>query len=358
MVVCMSRRICVELYREIVGAAAGLASRGRRPGRAQGGDDRLGVRPAGLAAAHPQQAAARGAGAALPRPEGPVPDRHRARHVADRLRRAEPAHDVRGQADARARADAGHRPGQPRVQGQAGRAGGGLPGAGRRAQAGARDLHRERRHRQDGASTRPRPWPSCWRSTRSAAGSSTASTGRRGSRARRRSACRCCRPRRSTSSRQEDGKSRLLRAVTELSQAFALAVPHEEALRIRDDVGFFQAVRAVLAKSTPGERQDRRGARPRHPADRLEGGGLRRGRGHLRRGRAQEAGHLDPLRRVPGRGARHAAAEPGRRAAAEAAEGRDQDAARSATWCRRAPSPSCWSRRCASTRTGPSRRPR
>jgi type I restriction enzyme R subunit len=52
---------------------------------------------------------------------------------------------------------------------------------------------------------------------------------------------------------QEDGKNRLLRAVTELSQAFALAVPHDEALRIRDDVGFFQAVRAVLAKSTPGE---------------------------------------------------------------------------------------------------------
>ena len=51
---------------------------------------------------------------------------------------------------------------------------------------------------------------------------------------------------------QPDGKSRLLRAVTELSQAFALAVPHAEALRIRDDVGFFQAVRAVLAKSTPG----------------------------------------------------------------------------------------------------------
>ena len=54
---------------------------------------------------------------------------------------------------------------------------------------------------------------------------------------------------------QEDGKARLLRAVTELSRAFALAVPHEEALAIRDDVGFFQAVRAVLAKSAPGERR-------------------------------------------------------------------------------------------------------
>ena len=51
----------------------------------------------------------------------------------------------------------------------------------------------------------------------------------------------------------DDGKTRLLRAVTDLSQAFALAVPHEESLRIRDDVGFFQAVRSVLAKSALGE---------------------------------------------------------------------------------------------------------
>jgi type I restriction enzyme R subunit len=52
---------------------------------------------------------------------------------------------------------------------------------------------------------------------------------------------------------QEDGKARLLRAVTELSQAFALAVPHAESLRIRNDVAFFQAVRSVLAKRLPGE---------------------------------------------------------------------------------------------------------
>ena len=52
---------------------------------------------------------------------------------------------------------------------------------------------------------------------------------------------------------QDDGKKRLLNAVTELSQAFALAVPNEAAIAIRDDVAFFQAVRAVLAKSTPGE---------------------------------------------------------------------------------------------------------
>jgi type I restriction enzyme R subunit len=47
---------------------------------------------------------------------------------------------------------------------------------------------------------------------------------------------------------QKDGKNRFIQAVTDLSIAFALAVPHEEAIRIRDDVGFFQAVRAVLTK--------------------------------------------------------------------------------------------------------------
>ncbi|MEX2529843.1 MAG: type I restriction endonuclease subunit R [Gemmatimonadota bacterium] len=50
---------------------------------------------------------------------------------------------------------------------------------------------------------------------------------------------------------QENGKDRLVAAARELSQAFALSVPHEEALRIRDDVAFFQAVQAVLAKRTP-----------------------------------------------------------------------------------------------------------
>ena len=52
---------------------------------------------------------------------------------------------------------------------------------------------------------------------------------------------------------QEDGKERCLNAVRELSQAFALAVPHEETTRIRDDVGFFQAVRAALSKRAAGE---------------------------------------------------------------------------------------------------------
>jgi len=50
--------------------------------------------------------------------------------------------------------------------------------------------------------------------------------------------------------KQNDGKERLLKYVTGLSQAFALAVPNEAALKIRDEVGFFQAVKASLAKTT------------------------------------------------------------------------------------------------------------
>ena len=60
---------------------------------------------------------------------------------------------------------------------------------------------------------------------------------------------------------QENGKERCLQAVRALSQAFALAVPHEEAMRIRDDVAFFQAVRSVLAKRAAGE------ARPEEELD-------------------------------------------------------------------------------------------
>ena len=52
---------------------------------------------------------------------------------------------------------------------------------------------------------------------------------------------------------QENGKERCIAAVRELTQAFALAVPHEETRRIRDDVSFFQAVQAVLAKRAAGQ---------------------------------------------------------------------------------------------------------
>ena len=60
---------------------------------------------------------------------------------------------------------------------------------------------------------------------------------------------------------QKDGKDRCLNAVRELSQAFALAVPHPETFRIRDDVGLFQAVRVALSKRAVGE------ARPEEELD-------------------------------------------------------------------------------------------
>jgi len=49
---------------------------------------------------------------------------------------------------------------------------------------------------------------------------------------------------------QQEGKKRYLQAVAALSKAFALAVPHEEALAIRDKVGLFQEIRAALIKAT------------------------------------------------------------------------------------------------------------
>jgi len=52
----------------------------------------------------------------------------------------------------------------------------------------------------------------------------------------------------------EEYKQRFLQAVTELSHAFALAVPDDRALAIRDDVGFFQAVSAAMRKGG-GERK-------------------------------------------------------------------------------------------------------
>ncbi len=51
----------------------------------------------------------------------------------------------------------------------------------------------------------------------------------------------------------EDGKKRYVQAVAALSKAFALAVPHEQAMAIRDDVGLFQEIRAALVKATMSE---------------------------------------------------------------------------------------------------------
>ena len=50
----------------------------------------------------------------------------------------------------------------------------------------------------------------------------------------------------------QDGKLRFINEVTVLSQAFALSIPHEEALAIKDEVAFFQAVKARLVKFVGG----------------------------------------------------------------------------------------------------------
>lgn len=56
----------------------------------------------------------------------------------------------------------------------------------------------------------------------------------------------------------DDGKKRYINEVTALSQAFAIAIPHEQAMDVKDEVAFFQAVKARLAKfdSTGNGRTD------------------------------------------------------------------------------------------------------
>jgi type I restriction enzyme R subunit len=49
---------------------------------------------------------------------------------------------------------------------------------------------------------------------------------------------------------QENGKSRYLSSVSALSRAFALSVPHEKAMVLREEIGFFQTVRGTLIKTT------------------------------------------------------------------------------------------------------------
>ena len=235
-----------------------------------------------------------------------------------------PAHDVPRQADARARPDAGDRAGQPGVPRQAGRPRRGLP-----------------RHSPTSCARRSRR-------TRSRGGTGKAAIDQAEAVALMLEKYEICAglfhgfdhrawvtgdaeerlallpAAQEHILAQEDGKARLLQAVTELSAAFALSVPADEAIAIRDDVGFYQAVRAVLAKSVTGERKTdeqldhairqivSQAIVSDEVIDIFAAAGLR------------EARHLDPVRRVPRRRPRPAAAQRRRRAAAQAAGGRDQ----------------------------------
>ena len=95
MIVCMSRRICVDLYNAIVKL---------RPEWHNADDDKGVIKvvmtgsasdPLTLAAAYSEQESARRAREAVQEPGGSAEARDRPRHVADRVRRSLPAHDVR-----------------------------------------------------------------------------------------------------------------------------------------------------------------------------------------------------------------------------------------------------------------------
>ena len=116
--------------------------------------------PAGIHAAEAAvpQHAAHGAGRRVQGGGTPLPHRHRVRHVADRVRRAEPVHAVPGQAAQGPHPDAGHRPRQPGQRGQEQRPDRGLlrdsqapaEGAGHLRRHAARRGRRRDRSRQTG----------------------------------------------------------------------------------------------------------------------------------------------------------------------------------------------------------------
>jgi type I restriction enzyme R subunit len=54
---------------------------------------------------------------------------------------------------------------------------------------------------------------------------------------------------------QEEGKKRWVQVVAELSRAFALCAASDEATQIRDDVSFFQAIQAALNKQSSNNRK-------------------------------------------------------------------------------------------------------
>src|SRR5436190_13657439 len=99
---------------------------------------------------------------------------------------------------------------------------------------------------------------------------------------------------------QDNGKERFLQVVTELSQAFALCAGSDDAIEIRDDIGFFQAVKAALAKPR-GERKS--SEHLDHAVRQLVAKAIVPGRDHRRLQRCgiEAAGPQHPLRLVPRR---------------------------------------------------------
>ena len=277
MVVCMSRRICVDLYKEIVKLRPAWHHADDDDGRDQGRDDRLGLRPAGLAGR--TSATSRAArhwptASATPKDQFKfviVRDMWLTGFDAPSLHTMYVDKPMRGhglmQAIARVNRVFKDKPGGLVVDylGLAQELKQALADYTESGGTGRTALDQERSGRRDAGEIRGLPRPA-----------SRLRFGRAGPPARRNSGWACCRRRRSTSCAQENGKDRYLRRCAELSQAFALAVPHDDALRIRDDVAFFQAVQAGIGEAGTRRRAARGGSRPGGPSDHLPRGGVRK----------------------------------------------------------------------------------
>ena len=137
--------------------------------------------------------------------------------------------------------------------------------------------------------------------------------------------------------------------------AFALAVPHAETFRTRDDVGFFQAVRPALSKRAVGE------ARPEEDLNLAVRQIVSRAVASEGVSDVFEAAGLDKpdisvlseefLAEVQGMPQRNLAVE-----LLHKLSGAKWPPADAPTWCRPAPLPRCWNRPYAATRIEQSKR--
>ena len=147
MIVCMSRRICVELYNELVRLRPDWYDQDDSKGQIKIVMTGSATDPPRLATAHQDQEPEGRPGKQVPEHRRPVPDCPSPRHVAHRLRCPQPTYHVPRQTHAGARPVPGYNEGEPGLQGQARRAGRRLPRPRQRPKKGGGDLHPERRPR-------------------------------------------------------------------------------------------------------------------------------------------------------------------------------------------------------------------
>ena len=120
----------------------------------------------------------------------------------------------------------------------------------------------------------------------------------------------------------ENGKERYVQAVMELSKAFTLSVPDNQAIQIRDDVHFFQTVRAAILKPAPGQQHsdaELDSAIKQIISKAVASEGVV---DIFAEARAPEPRHIRAVRRLPERSQGHAPPKPSDRASPETHEGR------------------------------------